>query len=252
MTRLLRITSSLLAALWLGAAPALADMAPAQKQEVEQVVRDYLVAHPEVIEQAIDALRQKKQQEAAATQAKAIADESDLIFNSKNQMVLGDPQGKITLVEFFDYNCTYCRHAVADLTALLDGNPDLRVVMKEFPILSPGSVEAARISVAVKDAAPQSYWRFHRELFSRPGQATGEKALEVARDLGLDADALKAAAARSDVTQNLQEVQKLASSLGISGTPSYVIGRELVPGAAGYDALAEKVAAMRKCGATIC
>jgi protein-disulfide isomerase len=252
MSQLIRFALAALAAVWLGAAPARAEMDPAQKQEIEQVVRDYLMAHPEVIEDAINELRKRKQQEAAATQAKVINDKSSLIFDSANQMVLGNPQGKITLVEFFDYNCGYCRHAVSDLSALLKANPDLRVVMKEFPILSAGSVEAARISVAIKDSAPQTYWKFHQELFSRPGQATGDKAIEVARDLGLNADKLKTSAARGDVTDNLQEVQKLADALGISGTPSYVIGRELVPGAAGYDVLQQKVAAMRKCGATTC
>jgi protein-disulfide isomerase len=167
-------------------------------------------------------------------------------------MVLGNPQGPITLVEFFDYNCGYCKRALSDMTALIDANPDLRVVIKEFPILSEASVEAARISVAVKDTAPESYLKFHGELLSRPGQASVDKALEIAEDLGLDAEALRAAANAEGVTRNLQEVQELAQALGISGTPSYVIGRELVPGAAGYDALQEKVTAMRECGATSC
>ena len=122
----------------------------------------------------------------------------------------------------------------------------------EFPILSQGSVEAARISVAVKDSAPDRYLEFHEALFSRPGEANGAKALEVAGDLGLDTEALKAAANSERVTGNLQEVQELAGKLGISGTPSYVIGRELVPGAAGFDALQQKVAAMRECGRATC
>ena len=124
--------------------------------------------------------------------------------------------------------------------------------MKEFPILSEGSVEAARVSVAVKDQAPERYLDFHQQLLTRPGEATGGKALEIARDLGLDAEALKAAANSPDVTRNLQEVQELAQALGISGTPSYVIGNELVPGAAGFDVLQAKVGAMRECGKTAC
>jgi len=138
------------------------------------------------------------------------------------------------------------------MSALLKANPDLRVVMKEFPILAEGSVEAARISVAIKDKAPQSYWKFHQDMFARPGQADGAKAIEVARDLGLDTASLQGMANQGNVTGNLAEVQQLAEALGISGTPSYVIGDELVPGAAGYDALQEKVASMRKCGATNC
>jgi protein-disulfide isomerase len=232
--------------------PASAETSAAERQEIEQIVRDYLLSHPEVIEEAVNALRAKRQAEEAVAQTKAIEEHRQDIFDSPHQMVLGNPEGPITLVEFFDYNCGYCRRAVSDMTALIDANPDLRVVMKEFPILSEGSVAAARMSAAVKDLAPDRYLEFHQELFSRPGEATGDKALEVARDLKIDTAALETAAASDAVTENLQEVSTLAGQLGISGTPSYVIGTELVPGAAGYDVLQEKVAAMRQCGKTVC
>jgi protein-disulfide isomerase len=232
--------------------PAAAQTPPQQREEIETIVRDYLLAHPEVIEQAIEVLRERQQQAQAATLLKAIEENKAQIFESAHQMVLGNPKGAITLVEFFDYNCGYCRQSVADLQALIDANPDLRVVMKEFPILSEGSVEAARISAAIKAEAPQSYWDFHQQLFTRPGQASSQKAIEVARDMGLDTDKLLKLANAEDVTANLKEVQALAGALGLSGTPSYVIGTELVPGAAGYDALQEKVTAMRQCGATRC
>ena len=252
MAKLRPFALALFAGSILLAPPALAQTSAEQKGEIERIVRDYLLANPEVIEEAINALRAKREQEAVAAQTAAIEEKREAIFNSPNQMVLGNPQGAITLVEFFDYNCGYCKRALSDMTALIDANPDLRVVIKEFPILSEASVEAARISVAVKDTAPESYLKFHGELLSRPGQASVDKALEIAEDLGLDAEALRAAANAEGVTRNLQEVQELAQALGISGTPSYVIGRELVPGAAGYDALQEKVTAMRECGATSC
>jgi protein-disulfide isomerase len=138
------------------------------------------------------------------------------------------------------------------MTALIAANPDLRVVMKEFPILSEGSLEAARVSVAVKETAPEKYLQFHQALFSRPGEANSGKALDVARQVGLDADALKARAEGNGVLGDLQEVQDLARQLGISGTPAYIMGAEMIPGAIGFDALQEKVAAMRQCGATSC
>jgi protein-disulfide isomerase len=251
MHSILRIAATALALTFAGAPPSLA-MDNAQKQEIEGVVRDYLLANPEVLEEAFKILQDRKEQAEAEKRSKAIAESGELIFNSKNQMVLGNPTGAITMVEFFDYNCGYCRRAVADMMALLEANPDLRIVIKEFPILSPGSVEAARISVALKDIDPEKYLEFHQELFSRPGQADGVKALSVAGDLGLDVDALKTAANASGVTDNITEVHKLAELLGISGTPSYVIGKEIVPGALGYDALQAKVEAMRKCGETAC
>jgi protein-disulfide isomerase len=226
-------------ALALLATPGSAAMDQMQKQEIETIIHDYLLANPEVLDQAFKALQEKRAQEEAAKQKEAIAKSGELIFNSPHQMVLGNPKGTVTLVEFFDYNCTYCRRAVPDMLALLKANPDLRIVMKEFPILSEGSVEAARISVAIKDTEPSQYLAFHQELFSRPGVANGAKALEVAKDLGVDVDKLKEAAAATEVTGNIKEVHELANTLGISGTPSYIIGTEVVPGALGFDALQE-------------
>ncbi len=255
MSKYLSIAAALAAAILTAvflANPSQAEMDAAQKAEIEKIVRDYILANPEIIDEAGQALQKKRDEQLAAQQSKTIEDKAATIFNSKNQMVLGNPDGPITLVEFFDYNCTYCRRAVSDMTALLQANPDLKMVMKEFPILAEGSVEAARISVAVKEIAPDKYLDFHRELFSRPGQASATKALEVASDLGLDTDALKAAANQADVTAGLQEVHQLATDLGISGTPSYVIGKEIVPGAIGFDGLQAMVSSLRQCGATVC
>jgi protein-disulfide isomerase len=251
MSAFLRIAAAALAVIFL-AAPSRAAMDAEQKQEIETIVRDYLLANPEVLEEAFKILQERRDKEEAAKQAKAVEESGDLIFNSQNQMVLGNPEGAVTLVEFFDYNCGYCKRAVSDMMALLDANADLRIVIKEFPILSEGSVEAARISVALKDVAPDKYLEFHQELFARPGVANSAKALEVAKNLGLDVEALKTAAGAADVTDNIQEVHQLASTLNITGTPSYVIGNEIVPGAMGFDALQKKVEAMRECGVTIC
>jgi protein-disulfide isomerase len=252
MSRLLRAALASLALLIFSTLAAGAEMSAEQRQEIETIIREYLLANPEVLEEAIEVLRTRRDQEAAVAQAKLIEDSSGIIFESAHQSVVGNPDGTITLVEFFDYNCGYCRRAVDDMNALLSANPDLRMVMKEFPVLSEGSVQAARISIAVQKLAPDTYLDFHRELFARPGEATEAKALEVAGDLGLDVEALKTAADGDDVTQNLQEVQDLATTLGINGTPSYVIGTELVPGAVGYDLLQERVTAVRECGATVC
>lgn len=251
MSKFLRIAAAALA-LTFAATASRAAMDDSQKKEIEGIIRDYLLANPEVLEEAFKVLQDRRDRAEAEKQVRAIEESSDLIFNSKRQMVLGNPEGAITLVEFFDYNCPYCKRAVADMTALIAANPDLRIVMKEFPILSAGSVEAARISAALKDLAPEKYLEFHEELFARPGTANSVKALEIAGGLGLDAEALKTASNAQEVTDNITEVNSLARLLGITGTPSYVIGKEVVPGAAGYDALQAKVDAMRKCGETAC
>ncbi len=234
------------------AVPVRAEMTSEQKEEIGEVIREYLLANPEVLEEAITVLRTRREQEAETAQAEAIENSGALIFDSEHQVVLGNPDGAVTLVEFFDYNCGYCKRALSDMTALIDANPDLRVVLKEFPILSEGSMQAARIAIAVKDLAPESYLDFHVELFSRPGQVDAAKALEVVADIGLDASALKDASGSGEVTANIEEVRALAATLGISGTPSYVIGTEMVPGAIGFEALQDKIAAMRECGVTVC
>ena len=249
------VLKSFIAALALGCAviaPATAQTSPEEKREIERIVRDYLLTNPDIVEKALMTLQANRDAEAKMRASLAIEQMSDKLLNSRHQAVLGNPEGRITLVEFFDYNCAYCRRALNDMTALMEANPDLKMVMKEFPILNEGSVEAARVSVAIKDLAPQSYLQFHEELLTRPGTADGEKALSIAEELGLDVEALKAAANSKDVTDNFIEVQGLAQALGISGTPSYVIGGEVVPGAAGFDALQAKVAAVRTCGSATC
>ncbi len=243
----LRASLALLAALiGFGVMPARAETTPDQKREIERIVRDYILTNPEVIEKALMALEEKRREEERAAQAKAVTELRDQIVNSQHQAVVGNPKGAVTVVEFFDYNCGYCKRALGDMLALADSNPDLRIVMKEFPILSEGSVEAARISVAVKDIAPKSYLDFHSELLTRPGPADRAKAVQVARDLGLDVAALEKAAQERSVQENLVEVQQLARALGISGTPTYVVGEELVFGAVGFDELQQKIAAERE------
>ena len=252
MLRSLRTACVALALVLVGAVPAVAEMPAAEKSEIETIVRDYLIANPEIIEEAMRALQSKREAEAAAAQTAAIVENRSLIFDSPRQAVHGNPEGAVTLVEFFDYNCAYCRRTFPDILALIEANPDLRIVLKEFPILSAGSVEAARISVAVSKLAPEKAFQFHQEMFMRPGEANSAKSLAIAADLGLDAAALEGVANSAETTENLQEVQQLATVLGISGTPSFVIGTEIVPGAIGYDGLQEKVAAVRSCGATVC
>jgi protein-disulfide isomerase len=222
-----------------------AEMTDAQKSEIEQLVREYILANPEIVEAALIALEEKQRAAEKAKQSDAIVELNSAIFDSQHQAVIGNPNGSVTMVEFFDYNCGYCKRAFNDMQALVESNPDLRVVLKEFPILSEGSLEAARISVAVTKLAPQSYADFHRELLIRGGSANREKALSIAKEMGLDIAALEAEAAKDDTAANFTEVRKIAQAIGITGTPSYVIGNEAVFGAVGFDQLQEKIAAAR-------
>src|SRR5690606_15362100 len=137
----------------------------------------------------------------------------------------------ITLVEFFDYNCTFCRAAFPDMLALIAANPDLRVVLKEFPILGQGSVEAAEVAVAVGAVAPERYLDFHTALLTAAGTVGRGEARAAAQALGIDLAALDAVIATGLARATFEEVYGIATGLGINATPTYIVGTEIVPGA---------------------
>ncbi|HVI11850.1 MAG TPA: DsbA family protein [Pseudolabrys sp.] len=229
------------------------ELTAGQKSEVERILRDYLIAHPEVIQDAMAEL-DKRQSAAEAEKHKAtINQNAATIFSSPRQVVLGNPDGNVTFVEFFDYNCGYCKRAMDDMLTLLKDDPKLKIVLKEFPVLGPGSVEAAQVAVAVRmqDKTGKKYLEFHQKLLGGRGQADKARALAVAKDVGLDMARLEKDLASAEVKATLQESFKLAESLGLNGTPSYVIGDNVVVGAVGLESLKEKVNTSR-CGKPTC
>lgn len=241
-----------------------AQLSDTQRQEVEGIVkdyitknpdfiRDYLLANPEVIRDAIDELQRKQDEAEQVAQVAAIDQNRDLLFSSPRQVVMGNPAGDVTLIEFFDYNCGYCRRAQADMQQLIADDPNLKVVLKEFPVLGDGSIEAAQVSVAVSLIAPDKAADFHDALLAQSGQVNGDVALAVAEGLGLDRDAVKAKMDSPEVKDTITESYVLAQALSLTGTPSYVTSGEVVIGAVGYDALKEKIATARaSCSTEVC
>jgi protein-disulfide isomerase len=232
-----------------GSALALGD---ADKAEVRTIIREYLIENPEVIREAIEALETRQKEAEAKSRAVALEEKKTAIYDSKHQVELGNRQGDVTLVEFFDYNCGYCKRALEDMNVLLGRDPKLRVVLKEFPVLGQGSADAAAIAVAVNMQAPQSYLEFHRRLLGVRGAIGKDQALAVAKQLGLDIARLEKDAASPEAKANLGEVYEIARALGLNGTPSYIIGDEIVPGAIGAEELAQRIASVRQCGKTTC
>jgi protein-disulfide isomerase len=230
-----------------------AEFSASQRSEVERIVREYLIAHPEVIQEAMGELEKRQSAADAEKHKAAIKQYSQLIFSSPRHVVLGNPNGNVTFVEFFDYNCGYCKRAMDDMLALMKDDPKLKVVLKEFPVLGPGSVEAAQVAIAVhmQDKTGKKYLEFHQKLLGVRGQADKARALAVARDIGLDMGRLDKDIASPEVKATLQESFKLAEALGLNGTPSYVIGDNVVIGAVGLEALKEKVNTSR-CGKPSC
>ena len=223
-----------------------------EKAEIEKVIREYLLKNPELMLEVQQALEAKQRADQQAAAAAALEDNASVIFASKNQGQIGNPDGDVTVVEFFDYNCGFCQRAMQDMNALLEGDKNLKFVMKELPILSEGSVEASRVSTAIYRLAPEKYGEFHNRLLGMQGTKDGERAIRLAEEMGLDLAAIQAEAAKDDVIDAFREANDLATKLGINGTPSYVIGDEVIFGALGVDVLKGKIANVRKCGSTSC
>jgi protein-disulfide isomerase len=224
-----------------------------QRGEIEKIVREYMVSHPEVLQEAMAELEKKQTADEAAKNKAAVKDNAEAIFNSPRQVVAGNPQGDVTFVEFFDYNCGYCKRAMSDMFDMMKADPKLKVVLKEFPVLGPGSVDAARVAVAVRmqDPAGKKYMAFHQKLLGGRGQADKAKALAAAKDAGLDMARLEKDMTSDEVKTTLEENLKLAEKLGLNGTPSYVIGSNVIVGAVGIDKLKENVNSAR-CGKASC
>ena len=219
--------------------------------ELNPLIESYLMGDPKILQRMSVALDTTLQAEERLQATTAIASMREAIFNDPGQVVLGNPEGDVTLVEFFDYNCGYCRAALPDMAALLAEDPNLRVVLKEFPILSNESIDAARVAVLVGEA-DVDYWTFHEALFTSRSQVDKQVALAAAADLGLSPVALELDMGTEAVSQTIQTSYEIARALNITGTPTYIIGNEIIPGAIGLDELNTRIANMRKCGETQC
>jgi protein-disulfide isomerase len=229
------------------------EFSASQRGEIERIVRAYLVAHPEVLQEAMTELDKRQAAAEAEKHKAAVVAHARLLFNSPHEVVLGNPHGNVTFVEFFDYNCGYCKHAMSDMLTLLKDDPKLKVVLKEFPVLGPGSVEAARVAVAVRmqDSTGKKYLEFHKELLGGRGEANKARALAVAKDVGMDMGRIEKDMTSPEVKTTIEENFKLAEALGLNGTPSYVIGDSVIVGAVGLKGLEEKINTAR-CGKTTC
>lgn len=225
-------------ALVTGGGDALAQAGRPNRAAIEAIVRDYILAHPEILPEAMSRLQERET-------SKRVAAERSALETPFHGAWAGAAKPDVTLVMFTDYSCGYCRASVADVDRLLAGDPKLRVVWRELPILGDGSDRAARAALAA--ARQERYPEFHRAVFAA-GTPDAAKLLRVAKASGLDearmqADA-KSAATGAEIESNLT----LAGKLGVSGTPAFVVGDRIFSGAVGYDALREAIAEARKKG----
>lgn len=209
---------------------------PLDQAAVETVVHNYILEHPEILPQAMENLRKKE----TGAQLSNVGEKVRKPFPGA---VMGNPNGKVVLVEFTDFACGYCRQSVADVDALIAENPDLKVVIRELPIIAPTSPDAARWGLAAAEQG--KYAQFHRAMFA--AGRTDPASVEVAaRAVGLDLDRARKFIDNPSVRSELATNLEIARQLGIDGTPSWIIGKEMLAGAVGKETLAKAIAAARK------
>ncbi|HRJ61358.1 MAG TPA: DsbA family protein [Azospirillaceae bacterium] len=233
-----------LAALPFYTAPAAAGVDEGDRPAIERIVREYLIANPEVLVEAMQALEQRQQTAADQKARAALKQNRQQIFNDDASPVGGNPKGDVTVVEFFDYNCGYCKAVHDDALKLVKDDGRLRYVYKEFPILGPGSVVAAKAALAAR--AQGKYVEAHNALMSHRGRLDEAAVLRILGDAGLDVTKLKADMEAPAVAKAIESNLLLADKLGIRGTPAFIIGDELAPGAIKLDEMKRMVAEARK------
>ena len=240
------------AALWLGAliillpvraAPA-AEFTPEQKKAIEAIIRDYLSNNPEVLLDALQAAEDKLKSESKDKAAQALSARRRELLEDPESPVGGNPKGDVSLVEFFDYRCPYCKQVEPALEALLGEDRQLRFVYKEFPVLGAESVTASKAALAARKQG--KYDALHRALMALKGQINETAVLKTAESVGVDVERLKRDMAAPEIARALKANTELADALEIRGTPGFVIGNDIVPGAIDLASLKELIATARK------
>lgn len=221
---------------------------PEQKKSIEQIVKDYLVNHPEVLAEAQASYEQKQEASRAEMMKKAMTDLAPQLFRSSTAPVAGNPKGDVTVVEFFDYNCGYCKKALGDIAKLIESDKKVKVLLRELPIFGKDSEGAARVAVAAKKQ--NKYWEVHRGLLERRGKADEAAGLEIAQAAGLNMEQLRKDLTSAEVKKELDEVKMIAEKMGIQGTPHFFVADKVIPGAPDdlFEVMTKHVADVRKSG----
>jgi protein-disulfide isomerase len=193
-----------------------------QRSQIGEIVKDYLLKHPEIIMDVQAALEAKMEKEQAEKLKAFMSENAKDIYRSPGASVAGNPDGDITVVEFFDYNCGYCKRGMSEIQKLIEMDKRVRVVFQELPILSKGSEDTAKAALAAKRQG--KYWEFHQAMLSAKGQANEASSLKAAEGLGIDMEKFKADLKSAAVTEELDKMKALAKKMGISGTPHFLVG----------------------------
>jgi protein-disulfide isomerase len=223
----------------------------AQKKEIETLVRDYLLANPELVREMAGKLEEKDRLAEEAARMAGLKENAKAVFALEGDAIIGNPKGDVTVVEFMDYNCGWCKKSVAELAELMKADTNVRVIMKEFPIFGAGSEYAARAALAAKKQG--KYWEMHQALLAHEGGQVEEAVVDqIAQTIGLDVAKMKQEMMAKDVLETITANQDLGRALAINGTPAFIIDAEVVPGYLPLAGLQEKLAAVRTNGCKMC
>jgi len=220
------------------------DLPLAQREAIEGIIHDYLMHNPDVLIEALRGAEDRLNREADAKAATVLNDRRSEICEDPATPVGGNPRGDVTIVEFFDYRCPYCKQVLPSLQTLLKEDQKLRFVYKEMPVLGPQSVTAAHAALAAQQQG--KYEAFHNAMMATKGQITDDTVYKVAGSVGLDVGRLKQDMSTPEVEKSLRANLALADALNIRGTPGFIVGKHIVPGAVDLDSLRNMVADARK------
>jgi protein-disulfide isomerase len=221
-----------------------AEISSDQRQAIEGIIHDYLLKNPDVLIEALRGAKDKLNREADAKATKVLSERTNEIFDDPATPVGGNPKGDVNIVEFFDYRCPYCKEVLPTLQTVLEQDHELRFVYKEFPVLGPASVVAARAALAAQRQG--KYEAFHTAMMATKSQITDDTVYKVAGSVGLDVGRLKQDMAAPEIQQEIKANLALAVALNIRGTPGFIVGKKIVPGALDLDTLREMIAEARK------
>lgn len=220
------------------------EFTPAQRQAIEKIVHDYFINHPEAMVDALQAAENKLKSDAHDNAKSALLAHRSEVFDDPNTPVGGNPTGTVSLVEFFDYRCPYCKEVEPSIEKLVDGDKQLRFVYKEFPVLGPASLTAAKAALAARKQG--KYAAFHHAMMALKGTIDDASVFKVAESVGLNVAQLTRDMNDPKIARELKANNELARSLHIDGTPGFVIGNTIVPGAVSLDELKKLIADARK------
>lgn len=219
---------------------------PSQKREIEKIVSDYLRNNPEIVIEAIEILRTREKNSAKSQEQYLIKAARNKLYGDNSSPISGNKNGDVTIVEFFDYNCGYCKKVFSFIPTLLRQDTNLRFIFKELPILSPDSEMAARAALAVWNYNKEKYFQFHKALMETRIRLSKDNVMRIAKKLGIDVTLIEKEMGSDEITKILLRNQNLARNLGIKGTPAFVIGEQIIPGAIGLAKFQKIISEIRK------